>query len=361
MLSKNFITKLLIIFSIFAKYNTQKALSVERIFDQYGRSFNKKYLSSSEKKFRLNVFNQNLKNIRAFNSDINNSYQQEVNDFTDLTFEEFSSRYLMKEPLKNFSTSDENLLENSCKDKEDCAKNNLKFKFNCFLDSIDWREKAGSIQPIKNQNECGSCYTFSALASLENAIWNKTGESVSLSEQELVDCTTEFGNGGCDGGWMDNAYDYIIKNGVALNSKYRYRNRKYNCSRTRKRRQPRYGMSFKRKFADRFSQNNVEQLQTLACSGVVAVAFEVRNGFQNFRGGLYRSPSPSCGSSLNHAVNVVGFNKSGDFESNYTPYFIIRNSWGTIWGDNGYAKVEMGTGDGTCGIASYIGATLPIV
>ena len=348
-----------LLFLLFHIYMFQRNLTNERIFDIYNLAFDRGYLNSSERQYRLKVFNNNLENIREHNNDPSSSYLQSVNKFSDLTFEEFSKEYLMDNPLVNYPTSLSNVTTEKCTDCDEL--DNLKFEFNCVLPRIDWREQFGSIQPIKDQGRCGSCYTFSANASLENAIWNKTGQSVSLSEQELVDCTNEYGNGGCNGGWMDNAYDYIIENNIGLGRRYRYRDSPNRCSNTRRKREPRYGMKAKRKYANGNRNNNVEQLQTLACSGVVAVAFEVQNGFQNYTGGLYRSPSPNCGQRLNHALNVVGFNRFGDPESGNIPYFIVRNSWGTNWGENGYAKIAFGNGDGTCGIASYIGATLPIV
>lgn len=210
-------------------------------------------------------------------------------------------------------------------------------------DSVDWRE-SGVVAPVKDQGSCGSCWAFSAIASLESRTAQKTKKVVELSEQNLVDCSTSEGDKGCNGGLMDFAFKYIEdNNGVDTEESYPYTGQDGNCE-------------FKKadvgatlnKYVD--VATSEESLQKAASEGVVSVAIEANLFFQLYGGGVYSWPCNNP-AQLNHGVAVVGYG-SGD-----KMYWIVRNSWGPDWGEKGY--VRMIRGKNICGIADS--ASYPVV
>ncbi|XP_052220910.1 procathepsin L-like isoform X4 [Dreissena polymorpha] len=206
---------------------------------------------------------------------------------------------------------------------------------------IDWRQR-GVVTPVKSQGVCGSCWAFSALGSLESMMIKNRGRTTDLSEQDLVDCANRnYGNWGCRGGWMNNAFNYI-RNAKGVNTEQCY---PYSGSDNRCRhRKDCIGASISG------HQNVGKSEHSLASSlssvGPITVAADCSDrGFMYYRNGVYYNRNCN-GNVPNHAMLSVGYgNSSGK-------YWIIKNSWGTTWGDKGYVFMAKDKGD-TCGLSKF--------
>ena len=283
---------------------------------------NKSYGSKTELEFRFEVFKLSVDRIQKSNADSANRFRLAVNKFADLTFPEFRNQYLLRAKKNpNFKKS----LKNASKPKKG---------------KKDWRKVKHAVGPVKNQEQCGSCWAFSTNASLEFAYFKQTGKTGSFSEQELVDCAGgKYENEGCNGGLMDTAYDYIIDHSIDTEKTYPYRAVDQKCKASKKK------SRFTVKSYSYLKPANVVSLVKAAQAQVVSVAIEVQDDFMFYDSGVYHAGA-DCGEELDHGVAVVGYNtkvKDG--------YFIVRNSWGADWGLEGYIKMAVGTGEGTCGIA----------
>jgi C1A family cysteine protease len=290
-------------------------------FHAYNRRHGKAHGSHQEFAYRFAIYMHNRRVIEEHNKK-NKSYTLGENKFADLTFEEFSSKYLSQVVISN-EVSTQNLLGS-----------------NADVTSIDWREK-NVVTRVKNQASCGSCWAFCATGSFESGFAIATGELVEFSEKELMDCSVKYGNHGCQGGLPGFAYQYIKENKLGLESDYPYRPINGKCQIDKSKR--RVGLS-DFKYLD---TPDVTGLKKAIAITPVSVGIEVQYDFQMYTGGIYTSDDSSCGKQLNHGVLAVGFNDEDE-----TPYFIVKNSWGPDWGEKGYIRIASGSGSGTCGIAN---------
>ncbi|CAN4082959.1 unnamed protein product [Withania somnifera] len=211
--------------------------------------------------------------------------------------------------------------------------------------SVDWR-KRGAVAPIKNQGSCGSCWAFSTVAAVEGINQIVTGEMITLSEQELVDCDRAY-NLGCNGGLMDYAFEFIISNGgIDTENHYPYRGVESRCDPVRK--------NYKIVSIDGYEDvpRYERALQKAVARQPVSVAIEASGrAFQLYSSGVFTG---KCGEQVDHGVVVVGYGSEDGID-----YWIVRNSWGTKWGESGYVKMERNVKNarlGKCGImteASY--------
>ena len=217
--------------------------------------------------------------------------------------------------------------------------------------SIDWR-KHNAVSSVKNQLECGSCWAFSAAESVEGAWSIKHNKLYNLSEQELIDCSESYGNQGCDGGSMDLAFKYIIDNGLCDNISYPYiAQSNYQCNNNT------CNKVVKLKNYKDIHKNNEHILKKATSINPISVAIQAnKRSFQLYDSGIYNDSE--CGYDLDHGVLVVGY---GYDELYDLDYWIVKNSWGNKWGENGYIRIERNINDsrGLCGIA--MDASYPIV
>jgi cathepsin L len=292
------------------------------LFSKFVAQYNKKY-SADQFFYRYTVFKQNLDYIYNFNKAGNATFKLAMNAFGDETHEEFTSTRNGYLNIKNDYIRSQNT------DKH--------IKKVPVAASVDWRTK-GAVTPVKNQQQCGSCWAFSTTGSVEGAHAIKTGKLVSLSEQQLVDCSTAQGNQGCNGGLMDQAFQYIIANGgICSESAYPYTAQDGSCESSSC-----TSVATISGFKDVTSMDETA-LMAAVNIGPVSIAIEADQAcFQFYSGGVLSDPS--CGTQLDHGVLVVGYGTDAG-----TNYWIVKNSWGESWGENGYIRLVRGSDE--CGIA----------
>jgi len=217
-----------------------------------------------------------------------------------------------------------------------------------FPESVDWR-KRGAVTPVKNQGKCGSCWAFSATGALEAMHHRATGVLTSLSEQNLIDCNKR--SHGCEGGNHDSAFQYIKDNrGIDTENSYPYEAKNNRC-----RYNPRNKGASDVGFVDLPRGNEYSLKTAVATQGPCSVSIDASHkSFHLYRGGVYREAE--CSSvKHDHAVLVVGY---GVDEASGSAYWLVKNSWGTSWGDAGYIKIAKDENN-MCAIASH--ASYPLV
>lgn len=217
---------------------------------------------------------------------------------------------------------------------------------------VDWRTK-GYVTAVKSQKQCGSCWAFSAVGSLEGAHFNKTQQLVSLSEQNLVDCSSKEGNNGCKGGIMNRAFKYVRDNhGIDTQDSYPYLGEKgaclYNATNM--------GATLT-SWTNIKKGSEVELALAVAQVGPISVAIDAgHKSFQHYKEGVYRIKTCSS-TNLDHGVLLVGYGLE-EVDRETQNYWIVKNSWGKSWGMQGYMKMAKDF-ENMCGIATR--ASFPIV
>jgi C1A family cysteine protease len=226
------------------------------------------------------------------------------------------------------------------------------------MDSVNWVE-AGAVTQVKDQGQCGSCWSFSTSGALEGAYFVKNGKLVSFSEQQLVDCDNLRNGGrdqGCNGGLMDNAFSWITKNGgLCLEADYPYFSGDTQNSGTCQKTCTVYSGSSVVKYVDVAPSDDAQMMAALS-QQPVAIAIEAdQREFQLYKSGVF---SGTCGTTLDHGVLAVGYGSE-----NGSDYYLVKNSWGDSWGSSGYIKLARGKtlngGDGQCGM--LLSASYPVV
>jgi C1A family cysteine protease len=294
------------------------------LWDKFKADFSKSYdANGDDEGRRFDTFKANVDFIEETNAK-NLSYQLGVNEFADLTSEEFAAAY-----LGGYQRTNRLLKTEPFPDMSGIE----------VPDSIDWVEKGG-VTPVKNQGSCGSCWTFSATGALEGAYFAVTGKLVSLSEEDLVQC--DMGSMGCQGGSMEQAFAWVEKNGICSEADYPYVSGggvRGNCS---------HSCTPVAKITGYVDvpENDEVALKAAVAKGPVAIAIEAdKMAFQLYRGGVLANPS--CGTQLDHGVLIVGYGTDAGKD-----YWKVKNSWGPSWGEKGYIRLTRGkTGHGECGLA----------
>jgi len=288
------------------------------LFSLFRERFHRSYESLREFETRFGIFKQNLEDIQNHNSK-NHTFTLAVNQFADLTQSEFRDRLGVN--LKSYQ----------------CQPYNISYLD--LPDSIDWREK-GAVTSVKDQGQCGSCWTFSATGAIEGAWSISRGELLDLSEQELVDCAgVLYGSHGCNGGQMDGAFKYVIKYGQC-GSNYSYTGKGGAC-------QP-CDPVVKISSCYDVKPNDQIALKTAVAQQPVAIAIEADTKyFQFYSSGILTGVE--CGTNLDHGVLIVGYGTEDGKD-----YWTVKNSWSDTWGENGYVRIgrsNLVNDSGICGIA----------
>eukprot|EP01155_Anaeramoeba_flamelloides_P010551 Anaeramoba_flamelloidesa325749_148.p1 GENE.a325749_148~~a325749_148.p1 ORF type:complete len:519 (+),score=101.46 a325749_148:329-1885(+) len=304
----------------------------ENEWSSFKENFNKNY-DASEEAFRKEIFLKKLSFIEEHNANPNEPTFLKINQFSDLTWEEFEDRYLdtnLQEYLDNLPINDQ---EQEIKDdSDDTAPATLDLRLTHCTD-------------IKSQGGCGSCWAFGSVGMFESALYHNHGVLADLSEQQILDCSYEESQptkDGCQGGWYDRPIYYLSdKRGAALMQSYPYTAKDGACN-TQK---VEVFHLNEEETASNYSPKEVEDTKLrLSRYGVLGVALQVDSIFNSY-GGKSVYYSAGCGGTVNHAVNIVGYGTKGAEN-----YWIIKNSWARSWGDNGYMYMAMG-------VTSYQGTT----
>ena len=294
----------------------------EAEFAKFNALHGKKYSSMADRALRFEIFKANFDLISAHNADSTASYTLEVNKFADLTFDEFKAFYLSEMPAGRHQ-------------KEHCAEGVVRGD---KPDAVDWN-KEGKVQKVKNQAACGSCWAFSAVGAIESAIAiGKKVDLPDLAEQELVDCSTDYGNGGCNGGFMHWGFNYVLDNNITAGADYEYTAEDGEC-RTEEIGKGKFEINGCVK-----ADPSIDGLAEAIAVNPTSVAFAVQNDFRFYKEGVYNPAS--CPGQINHGVLAFGYDSKAQI-----PYYFVKNSWGTNWGDKGLFKISFGKGRGTCSIA----------
>ncbi|KAJ4794632.1 hypothetical protein LUZ62_045878 [Rhynchospora pubera] len=294
-------------------------------FEKWVLKHEKNYSCHDERQHRLKVFTNNVNFIEKFNREKKYGYTLSINHFADLTREEFIAKHtgatLSPLVLRPSNELDPTPLPSY----------------------VDWRTR-GAVTDIKDQGSCASCWAFAAVAALEGIVKITTGELTSLSEQELIDCVTA--SDGCDGGWSQKAFEFIISNGgIATEVEYPYKNVQGKC-RANRIEQDKKGSI--REYGTVPRKNETMLMAAVAQQPVAVYIDSSSSNFQFYSGdGIYDGP---CGVQLDHAVTIVGYG-----ENKGKKYWTAKNSWGKSWGDNGYIYLAKDVHEisGMCGLATH--------
>ena len=311
---------------LLAGINEKTGSNTEKAFESYLQMYEKNY-SAAEYSRRFRIYTESAAYVNWHNSQ-GKSFKLALNSFADLSDTEFADMlgyYPDSSPRLSASFSPTDLLPMQ----------------------VDWRE-IGAVGPVRDQRNCGACYAFAAVGAVEAAEYLRTGVLKMLSTQELVDCSVLTGNRGCNGGKITSALRYIERNGITLESTYPYVHYEHqNCLSL--------SNSPKTHISSHTSVPKADQLQLKAAVALQPLAVAIQADQPFFR--LYSQGviDRACGSQLNHAVLLVGYGTSPEG----IDYWLVRNSWGTTWGEAGYVKIlreDEAKDAGACGItldASY--------
>jgi len=313
---------------------------IRQEFDTFKAHHGKTYASKIEENFRLKIFTENMYNIARHNEKYHageKTYKLKMNHFGDLLPHEFRTLNGYMGRPKNTTGPKGAFYMAPPQDME-------------LPRHVDWRTK-GVVTEVKDQGMCGSCWAFSTTGALEGQHARQTGKLVSLSEQNLVDCSTSYGNNGCNGGLMDFAFQYIKDNGgIDGEAIYPYHGKDENCTFTKS------GIGATDVGYVDIPQGNEHALKAaLATIGPVSVAIDASNpSFQFYHHGVYFEENCDA-QNLDHGVLAVGY---GTDKKSGKDYYLVKNSWSDKWGLDGYIKMARNK-DNACGIASA--ASYPLV
>jgi len=298
-----------------------RAVSLEEEFASFMTTFQRVY-TPEELVIRKEIFRANKRRAMELQQSADSrgeNTQYGITKFSDMTPEEFKNKFL------GFKRQKSDVIHPV---------------FNEFVSDIptsfDWRSKGNVVTPVKNQEQCGSCWAFSATEGIESAWALAKSTQVILSAQQIVSC--DKSDGGCDGGDLPTAFDYVKKSGQETEKDYPYTSGN--------------GVTGKCKFQQTLvaakitgfayatqSRNETAMQAAMITKGPLSICVDAET-WQTYTGGIIKS---NCARDLDHCVQVVGW------DTNQVPYWIVRNSWGTDWGLDGYLYVERNKD--LCGIA----------
>uniref|UniRef100_A0A2K6GV55 Cathepsin F n=1 Tax=Propithecus coquereli TaxID=379532 RepID=A0A2K6GV55_PROCO len=303
------------------------SVKMASVFKNFLITYNRTYATKEEAQWRLSVFVSNMMRAQKIQALDQGTARYGVTKFSDLTEEEFRTIY-----LNPYLREDSGKKMRLAKPVNDPAP-----------PTWDWRSK-GAVTNVKNQGMCGSCWAFSVTGNVEGQWYLNRGTLLSLSEQELLDCDKM--DKACMGGFPSNAYS-AIKNlgGLETEDDYSYRGYMQACNFSAEKAKVYINDSVE------LSQNEEKLAAWLAKKGPVSVAINAF-GMQFYRHGISRPLRPLCSPWLiDHAVLLVGYGNRSDI-----PFWAIKNSWGTDWGEEGYYYLHRGSG--ACGVNTMASSAL---
>jgi len=296
-------------------------------FKSYLVDFHKSY-PAFEHTAHEAIFNNTMQKILLHNSDTTNTWKMGVTKFTDMSVDERA----MYKGHKAFS---------ALYDTASLAKLESRMVPVAKLPaSVDWRIK-GMCTPVKNQGGCGSCWAFSATEVIESAVAIATGKLLTLAPQQMVSCAPNpddcGGTGGCQGSVQWLGFNYTKSaGGLSLETDYPYMGTTGTCKTSAIK--PAAGV----KGYVRLPANNYTALMN-AVATIGPISISVDASWMDYEKGVYSGP---CGTTIDHAVVLVGYGTEQGKD-----YYLVRNSWGASWGDEGYIKIARHSDDSTeCGI-----------
>lgn len=318
--------KVVILLLTIITFSCAHQLTADQAFVEFVSTYNKTFTSEVELAFRKAIFADNWTKVQ----ELKNSNSDQFSDlgmtpFLDLTPSEFKQKYL------TLKLKDDEEMKPQCdfKPKLDDVK---------LVDAHDWRSVEGVVSDIKDQGMCGSCWAFSAVGALEGRYRLVNNESKLFSEQLLVDCSKQ--NAGCNGGLMDLAFQDLEKLKAIEENNYPYRGSQGKC-----REGSLEGSVIVEGCRAPETEDEDEIAKMLLKYGPLAIALDA-NWLQFYWGGVH---DPwFCHGDLNHGVTLVGYGE----EKGGKKYWIVKNSWGSWWGESGYFRIRRGTG--ACGINKFI-------
>jgi C1A family cysteine protease len=306
-----------------ATSNSYIEASIPTMFQQFKATYQKTYKSADEEARRFKIFADNM--FKAAEHQARNpSTTFGMNLFSDMSEEEFKTRHNAQEHYRRHAAQPRHNVLTMSSEEVAATLRDVK--------DIDWRKK-GAVTPVKDQGQCGSCWSFSTTGNIEGQWYLFNHSLVSLSEQELVSCDTV--DSGCGGGLMDNAFNWLIQNmkgQIVADESYPYVSGTGNV--------PQCDMSGSKKIGaiitsyHDLDQNETSMAAWLAKNGPIAIAVDATS-WQSYTGGIM---TDCTSQQLDHGVLLVGYGVEGT-----TPYWIIKNSWTASWGEQGYIRVGRGT------------------
>ncbi|KAL5797432.1 hypothetical protein ACOSQ2_002252 [Xanthoceras sorbifolium] len=322
------ISAVLLILAVAATQVTSRKLqevSMSERHEQWLLKYGKVYENAEEKERRFNIFKYNVEFIESFNAAENKPYKLSINEFADQTNDEFKASRNGYRRVNGMSSKKETPFR-----YENVA---------AVPATMDWRKK-GAVTPIKNQGQCGSCWAFSTVAATEGINQLTTGKLISLSEQELVSCDTKGVDQGCEGGLME---DGFFKNhGINSEANYPYEAVDGTCNAKKE-----ASHAAKITGYETVPANSESALLKAVAHQPISVSIDAGgSSFQFYSSGVFTG---DCGTELDHGVTAVGYGTTSDG----TKYWLVKNSWGTSWGEEGYIRMQrdIDAKEGLCGIA----------
>lgn len=318
--------------SVIALLVTAHAVSPD--FDTYKATFGKTYASDAEEAVARRCWSENVEKITQHQS-INSMATFGENKFTDQCSEEFLHERTMGDYMQQMNGVCTMMPKPSYDGAVDMDKD------------VDW-VKEGYVTPVKDQGHCGSCWSFSATGCMEGQHFKKTGELVAFSEQELVDCDKLY-DMGCSGGGPDTAWAWVKAQGGGIASEDDY---PYVSGTSGKRQQ--CNQEAKAKIAGKFTgtryisdHNETQVLAALQNEGPISITVYAAGLWQHYTGGIVTDCQAPVLLGTDHAVLAVGYGKE-----NGVPYWLVKNSWGPDWGENGYIRIAHGKNQ--CNVANFM-------
>jgi len=326
--------------------------SPKDLFKVWHLIYNKDYnYNTHEGVQKYKTFKNNLSKIKEHNAKGEEEYTMGLHHLSDLTYEEFSQYYKLKpmkpKQLKRFLAS-KFINFDDYEDEETTQvvkQDNTADLTDVLFDPIDWNEQ-GKMQKVRDQGQCGSCWAFTVMATIEGQI-TISGTTLNgwLSTQQLVDCDSS--NNGCDGGWFDGAMEYFRNVGPNYESDYAYEANQSTC-----RNDSSKALSYRVNPLTSFkTASKAAVLITLLKLGPVSVAVDANDKFMNYSGSVF---SGACSADVNHAVTLVGYGQTTNKKGKTIGYWIIRNSWSEEWGIKGHILIlQKAKNNGSCNVEKY--------